>query len=342
MARLQESRETRTSGCSKPGGAGQGVESAAAEALVQGVHQRKDTELETGRQQEGGAGPGGLPASRAAAVMASLEESRETETSGAQQKGEREGRDTVAAEVLVQDVQESVIDKRMEPPHEKTSDTLKAVLESRKKASTEEDKSSSDENVEEGDKSDLVLTPRLERTSQAENKNRRNRGEKWLPPDGMRRCGQKCSGCAAKCVTLGQDECTSCHTNRIKETTSNACLNRGPCNNMKEQKPKDDRSRKRTKTPGQRDTSSQSLPRQKQDTEMKTALTTKVGQQAVVSRIDLVKEVVENIEGLEKEGGKRNREESGHTPEKEKRASKIAVLRTGSRGSAGCTQTQLL
>ena len=118
---------------------------------------------------------------------------------------------------------------------------------------------------------------------------------------------------------------------------------------MKEQKPKEDRSRKRTKIPGQRENSSQSLPRQKPEANMKTALTTQVSQQAVVSRIDLVKEVVENIEGLKKEGGKRNREESGHTPEKEKRASKIATLkgparesRTGSRGQQGVPLTPLL
>ena len=83
LARLQESRETRTSRSTTPG-----------------------------VQQEGGAGPGGLPASRAAVVMASQKESRETETSGVLQQAERGGRDTAAAEVLVQEVQELVIDKK--------------------------------------------------------------------------------------------------------------------------------------------------------------------------------------------------------------------------------------
>ena len=68
------------------------------------------------------------------------------------------------------------------------------------------------------------------------------------------------------------------------------------------------------------------MPRSKQEVEKKTATTIKVGQQAVVSRVDLVKDVLENIEGLEKEGGKRNREVTGQTPENERKTSKIAVL----------------
>ena len=63
----------------------------------------------------------------------------------------------------------------------------------------------------------------------------------------------------------------------------------------------------------------------------------------------MVKEVVENIEGLEKEGGKRLREESGQTPEKEKKATKIAVFKgnnkesmAGRRGSAGGSSLPLL
>ena len=45
----------------------------------------------------------------------------------------------------------------------------------------------------------------------------------------------------------------------------------------------------------------------------------------MVSRIDLVKEVVENSEGLDKEGIKKQREQSGNIPEKERKASKIAL-----------------
>ena len=133
LARLQESRETRTSRSTTPG-----------------------------VQQEGGAGPGGLPASRAAVVMASQKESRETETSGVLQQAERGGRDTASAEVLVQEVQELVIEKEMELPQEKTSDPLKTVIETRKKASREDENSSSDESIEEEDGRDLLLTRVLE------------------------------------------------------------------------------------------------------------------------------------------------------------------------------------
>ena len=70
-ASLQEGRETETIGCNRPGEGGQRVESSAAGALLQEVQ-------ETPR----GALPGGLPGSRAAAVTASLQESRETGTTG--------------------------------------------------------------------------------------------------------------------------------------------------------------------------------------------------------------------------------------------------------------------
>ena len=81
----------------------------------------------------------------------------------------------------------------------------------------------------------------------------------------------------------------------------------------------------------------------------RTALTIQVGKHSVVSRVDLVKDVVENLEVREKEGGKRTREELGKTPEQEKRASKIAVLKhnakesmTATRGSAGGSLLPLL
>ena len=117
--------------------------------------------------------------------------------------------------------------------------------------------------------------------------------------------------------------------------------------NLKEQRPKGERSRRQTKTPGLRDSSSKSLPR----TEVvnKTALTIQVGKHSVVSRVDLLKDVVENLEECEKEGGKRTREELEKTPEQEKRASKIAVLKhnakesiTATRRSAGGSLLPLL
>ena len=51
----------------------------------------------------------------------------------------------------------------------------------------------------------------------------------------------------------------------------------------------------------------------------KTALT-KVGKHSVVSRLDLVKDEVENIEEREKEGSKRTRDELDKTPEQEKKS----------------------
>ena len=50
----------------------------------------------------------------------------------------------------------------MELPQEKTSDPLKTVIETRKKASREDENSSSDESIEEEDGRDLLLTRVLE------------------------------------------------------------------------------------------------------------------------------------------------------------------------------------
>ena len=225
-------------------------------------------------------------------------------------------------------------------------------MQAKEATSSEEDISSGDENPGEGVGSDLLMT-KPESTLQHKDNGtlaaRRNRKQKWEPPEGMRRCGQKCTGCAAKCASMGQEECSSCQINRVKETSKNICLNRGPCLNLKEQRPQADRSRKKSKIPGQRDNSNKSLPRSKTEVEKKTATTIKVGQQAVVSRVDLVKDVVENIEGLEKEGGKKNREVTGQTPENERKTSKIAVLQgslkessSGRKGGIGGSLPPLL
>ena len=282
-----------------------------------------------------GALPGGLPGSWAAAVTASLQESRETGTTGVHRPGDIGGRDTVAAKISVQEVQEEPCEEDMEM----SSGCQTPVLEVRKEAVREDEGSSSDEGQDVEAPGDHFQWPWPEKNSQLGHKDReeqvgrKNRKTVWEPPEGMRRCGQKCAGCAAKCTSLGQEECSSCQMNRVKETTKNVCLSRGPCLNVKEQRPHAERSRKKTKIPGQRETSSKSLPRSRLETERKSAMTIKVGQQTVLSRVDLVKDSVENIEGLEKEEGKRCREESGQTPENEKKASKIAVLKTNTRES---------
>ena len=326
MASLQESRETGTAGCIKPGEGCQVVESAAVEAIIQERQETTTTKDAAGKSTE--------------IELDGMHLKEGTEPVGA--RGTPAARDVVPEE---QKLEESPLKKETTP--------MAPGRESKEETEGEEGNYSSDEDTETAAGNKPALIKSADKTSQLGHKKneqsgkRKSRKQKWEPPDGMRRCGQKCTGCAAKCASLGQEECASCQTNRIKETNSNACLNRGPCQNLKEQRSKDERSRQRIKTTGTRESSSKSLPRPRPEADKKTPMTTKVGQQAVVSRIDLVKEVVENIEELEKESGKRQRED-GHTPEKEKRASKIAILKnparefmTGNKGSAGCSVTPL-
>ena len=266
------------------------------------THTKEAQHEEGGRLPTEGRAPDGLPSSRAAAVMASPQESGETGATGCIKPGEEIlVTENAAADALLQGLQETQPGMDKEQLHLETqaasvtaadisstggrermaTAAAKVSVKVKKVKNGEEDNSSDDEEeltLQHKDKEQLAV--------------RRNRNQKWEPPEGMRRCGQKCTGCAAKCASLGEEDCSSCQMNRAKETSKNICLNRGPCLNLKEQRPQADISRNKNKIPKQRDVSCKSLPRSGPEAEKMKATTIKVGQQAVVSRVDLVKEVL--------------------------------------------------
>ena len=197
MASLQESRDTVSTECTKPGDRGTVISNDAAKDLSQGVkqtQQRKETEQLLEKTQLTWKPPG-LPGSQAAALTANLHNSEEVGTKEAQLPRRKE---------------------RMKVTDEKVS------LQAKEATSSEEDISSGDENPGEGVGSDLLMT-KPESTLQHKDNGtlaaRRNRKQKWEPPEGMRTCGQKYTGCAAKCASMGQEECSSCQINRVKETS---------------------------------------------------------------------------------------------------------------------------
>ena len=139
---------------------------------------------------------------------------------------------------------------------------------------------------------------------------------KWLPPDGWRRCGKGCAGCASKCVDQGLEDCQGCFLNNSRSVNSNSCLNREACVNLKEQKDR------RTRSSHKKGMNNHKKP-SPLDAARSPAVTTKVNSQVVVSKPEFVKDTVGALE--EREDKKRNREETGKTPEQEKKMSKIAL-----------------
>ena len=61
----------------------------------------------------------------------------------------------------------------------------------------------------------------------------RLKGQKWIPPQGKRRCSGNCIGCQRKCKELGLEDCNSCYLNKEKNTNSNGCCNREECTNLR-------------------------------------------------------------------------------------------------------------
>ena len=157
-------------------------------------------------------------------------------------------------------------------------------------------------------------------TEQGGQGSNRLRKAKWLPAEGWRRCGKGCSGCASKCADQGLEDCQGCHLNKSRSVTSNSCLNREACVDLKEQKER--RSRSKQKKTSKKEIN---IPRKTSPLNIakSPAVTTKVNSQVVVSKLEFVKEAVDALE--EKEDKKRPREETGKTPEQEKKASKIAL-----------------
>ena len=151
----------------------------------------------------------------------------------------------------------------------------------------------------------------------------------WIPPDGWRRCGHGCVGCASKCAEQGLEDCHGCYLNKINGGSSNSCSNRGECKDLREQKPVEERrGRTKSRTTGKKDNESLCVTRQCSGSRSPATMT-KVGSQLVVCKPELVKEVVGALEERgrkTKVAGKRDREKSGLTPEQEKKASKIALL----------------
>ena len=178
--------------------------------------------------------------------------------------------------------------------------------------------------------------------AEAEESVSRIKKAKWIPPEGWRRCGHGCEGCASKCAEQGLEDCQGCYLNKANGGSSNSCHNRGECKNLKEQKPPEERrARTKSKIAGRRETASLSITRNC-SASRSPATMTKVGSQLVVSKPELVKEVVGALEErggktksleIAKAAGKREREKSGFTPENEKKASKIAL--PGWKGGAG-------
>lgn len=159
----------------------------------------------------------------------------------------------------------------------------------------------------------------------------RVRKPRWTPPEGWRRCGQGCEGCSAKCVEQEVEECHNCYLNRVNGGSSNSCYNRGDCVDLKEQKPQERKTRTKSKIPGNRDSASLSVSRVSEKASKSPATTTKVGSQLVVSKPELVKDVVgaleeRKIKSKSTPAGKRGREKSGLTPEQDTKTSKIATL----------------
>ena len=61
----------------------------------------------------------------------------------------------------------------------------------------------------------------------------RLKGQKWVPPQGKRRCSGNCIGCQRKCKELGLEDCNSCYLNKEKNTNSYGCCNREECTNLR-------------------------------------------------------------------------------------------------------------
>ena len=161
---------------------------------------------------------------------------------------------------------------------------------------------------------------------------KRVKEQKWIPPDGKRRCGG-CQGCQNKCEDQGVDDCHCCHLNKTKEG-KNGCCNRKECTNLKPAMIKGVKN----KTAGKNNSLAESLLGEL--LEKSPSATSKVGTQLVTFHPGQVENLAKDLESkgkAEKEedtavDGKRRRPE-GDTPPDQKRTSKMPTMRKDTGGS---------
>ena len=199
----------------------------------------------------------------------------------------------------------------------------------------------------------------VEEENQGTTANSRVRTPVWKAPEGLRRCGLGCTGCDAKCAGLKLPECWGCWSNKVegektgKKVTKKICFNRGPCLDIrqkKQQKPskgendttgnreQNSRSRSNIKASKIQRRTSLSVGKSKDSLSQRASKSPVsrevVGSQLVVLKPGLVAHIgsaleeSEKINSREDQQKKREREESGNTPDKEQEKPALKAPKT--------------
>ena len=171
------------------------------------------------------------------------------------------------------------------------------------------------------------------KTPADELKSKRVKDQRWVPPEGKRRCGGQCQGCQRKCEDQGVEDCHYCYLNKTKGG-KNGCCNRGECTNLKPAMLKGNKNKTAEKNITLCDSLLGDL------LEKSPSSTNKVGSQMVTFHPGQVESLAKDLEikgKAEKEednavDGKRRRPE-GDTPPGQKRSSKMPTVRKDSMGS---------
>ena len=171
------------------------------------------------------------------------------------------------------------------------------------------------------------------KTPADELESKRVKDQRWVPPEGKRRCGGQCQGCQRKCEDQGVEDCHCCYLNKTKGG-KNGCCNRGECTNLKPAMLKGNKNKTAKKNITLCDSLLGDLLEKSQSS------TNKVGSQMVTFHPGQVESLAKDLEikgKAEKEednavDGKRRRPE-GVTPPGQKRLSKMPTVRKDSMGS---------
>ena len=170
------------------------------------------------------------------------------------------------------------------------------------------------------------------KTPADELESKRIKEQRWVPPEGKRRCGGQCQGCQKKCEDQGVDDCHNCHLNKTKGGR-NGCCNRGECTNLKTATVKGNK-----KAAGKSSILGDNIIGDL--LEKSPSATSKVGSQLVTFHPGQVESLAKDLESKGKEekekdsqeDGKRRRPE-GDTPPDQKRSSKMPTMRKEGLGS---------
>ena len=246
------------------------------------------------------------------------EEKKKTAEQQEQKESENKNRDEVTESAVVLKPSAGALEAQAAAEEEKSQHCEKTTTSGPKKSLALEDHATREqEEALPGTPTNREAAPLLQEAVQPTGRletglteTLRVKGQKWIPPQGKRRCSGNCTGCQRKCKELGQDDCQNCHNNKLKNTNSNGCCNRDACTNLKSIKVK------KLKT-----IEDESLS----------------GDQAELSQVNSIVHDFEN-KGVDKENreleenlqkGLKRGPVNGGRPEDIKRSSQIARLNTG-------------